>query len=251
MADLLQVVGWAVGAVAALHALMWKRDPRAALGWILLCLLVPWFGALAYVLLGVNRLATHGQKLGARWPASGDRAAAALAEAGGAGVRPAPTPPGLPAELVELSRIGERVTGLPLAGGNRLQPLHSGEQAYPAMLADIARARSSVWLSTYIFDTDGTGRAFVDALAAATGRGLDVRVIVDGIGQLYSWPRARRLLHARGVRVASFLPPRLYRPNLHMNLRDHRKLLLIDGEVGFTGGMNLGDRHLAGRLDDP
>ena len=65
MHDLLEALGWAVGALAALHALLWKRDPRAALGWIGLCLFVPWFGALAYALLGVNRLKTHGQRLGA------------------------------------------------------------------------------------------------------------------------------------------------------------------------------------------
>lgn len=242
MHDLLEVLGWAVGALAALHALLWKRDPRAALGWILVCLLVPWFGALAYALLGVNRLKTHGQRLGATWPAAGDQPLEADAGSAAHGQR---------GELAELARIGERVTSLPLVGGNAVQPLHNGEQAFPAMLEAIARSSRTAWLSTYIFDTDATGRAFIDALAAAAARGVDVRVIVDGIGEKYSRPRAARLLAARGVKVARFLPPRLLAPNLHMNLRDHRKLLLLDGALGFTGGMNIGDRHLAGRLDNP
>jgi len=244
--DWIRVAGWAVGAVAALHALLWKRDPRAAAGWMTVCLLVPWLGALAYALLGVNRLATHGQKLGERWPDPGPVPAGAAADAG-----PGPQHGGLAPDLVELSRVGGTVTRLPLVGGNRVQPLHGGEQAYPAMLSAIAQARRAVWLSTYIFDTDASGRDFIDALAAAAGRGLDVRVIVDGIGERYSRPRAGRLLEERGVRVGRFLPPSLLRPNLHMNLRDHRKLLVLDGERAFTGGMNIGDRHLAGRTENP
>jgi len=246
--DLLQMTGWAVGILAALHALLWKRDPRAALGWISFCLLVPWLGALAYALLGVNRLKTHAQQLGEDWPICDD-IAPGHAGAGSAGDPTCAVD--LPPELAALDHLGQRVTGLPLVGGNRVQPLHDGEQAYPAMLDAIGRAARTVWLSTYIFDTDGTGRAFIDALAAAAARGLDVRVIVDGIGEKYSRPRAAKLLRARSVQVARFLPPRLLKPNLHMNLRNHRKLLLLDGELAFTGGMNIGDRHLAGRLDNP
>jgi len=245
--DLLQMTGWAVGILAALHALLWKRDPRAALGWISFCLLVPWLGALAYALLGVNRLKTHAQKLGADWPVCAE-----VVTSGPGGLPEGATcAVELPPELAALAHLGQRVTGLPLVGGNRVQPLHDGEQAYPAMLDAIGRAARTAWLSTYIFDTDASGRAFIDALAAAADRGLDVRVIVDGIGEKYSRPRAAKLLQSRGVQVARFLPPRLLKPNLHMNLRNHRKLLVLDGELAFTGGMNIGDRHLAGRLDNP
>ena len=247
MHDLLQMTGWAVGILAALHALLWKRDPRAALGWISFCLLVPWVGALAYALLGVNRLKTHAQRLGADWPTC------VVGAPGGPDDPPADATCAidLPRELDALAQLGERVTSLPLVGGNRVQPLHDGEQAYPAMLDAIGRAARTAWLSTYIFDTDATGRAFIDALAAAAARGVDVRVIVDGIGEKYSRPRAAKLLGASGVAVARFLPPRLLKPNLHLNLRNHRKLLLLDGELAFTGGMNIGDRHLAARLDNP
>jgi cardiolipin synthase len=241
--NLLQLTGWAVGILAALHALLWKRDPRAALGWICVCLLVPWLGALAYALLGVNRLKTQAQKLGEDRPTGASGAPGAAADPTGVVE--------LPPELAPLAHLGQRVTGLPLVAGNGVQPLHDGEQAYPAMLDAIGRATRTVWLCTYIFDTDSSGRDFIDALAAAATRGLDVRVIVDGIGERYSRPRAAKLLEERGVKVARFLPPRLLRLNLHINLRNHRKLLLLDGELAFTGGMNIGDRHLAGRLDNP
>ncbi|MGB5277055.1 MAG: phospholipase D-like domain-containing protein, partial [Gammaproteobacteria bacterium] len=72
----------------------------------------------------------------------------------------------------------------------------------------------------------------------------EVRVLLDGVGELYSFPRAGRLLKKQGIKVARFIPPRLLPPAIHINLRNHRKLLVVDGNLGFTGGMNIGDRHL-------
>ena len=119
------------------------------------------------------------------------------------------------------------------------------------MLREIDAARHHVFLSTYIFETNRTGREFVEALARAAGRGVETRVLIDGIGELYSRPRAGRLLAARGVKVARFLPPRTLLPEVHINLRNHRKVLLADGRVAFTGGMNIGGRHLADRTANP
>lgn len=239
--DLFDVSALLLGLGSALHALLWKRDPRSALGWISVCLLFPLAGALLYWLFGVNRIKTRGRKLRQRF-------APRRAEGDG---RPPRDPPALGGDLGKLLAVAQAVTHRPLVSGNRLELLHDGEQAYPAMRAAIDGATTSVHLCTYIFDTDGEGRAFADALAAAVARGVDVKVLVDGIGEKYSWPRASRLLRARGVPVVRFLPPSLLRPNLHMNLRNHRKLLVVDGRLGFTGGMNIGDRHLAARADNP
>ena len=118
------------------------------------------------------------------------------------------------------------------------------------MLEAIDAATGHIFLSTYIFETNRTGLDFVEALGRAVARGVDTRVIIDGVGERYSWPRVSRLLANRGVRVARFLPPRLIPPMLHINLRNHRKVLIADGQVAFTGGMNIGDRHLAERLDN-
>jgi cardiolipin synthase len=115
------------------------------------------------------------------------------------------------------------------------------------MLSAIAEARNSVCLASYIFATDVSGRAFVAALNDARLRGVDVRVLLDGIGELYNFPPVGRLLKRCRIRVARFLPPRLLPPSVHINLRNHRKLLVVDGSVAFTGGMNISDRHLRNR----
>jgi cardiolipin synthase len=93
---------------------------------------------------------------------------------------------------------------------------------------------------------------FVDALADCVRRGVDVRVIIDGVGELYGLPRrVGKLLASCGIRVARFLPPRLLPPALYINLRNHRKMLIVDGRVGYTGGMNISDRHLVEQPEPP
>jgi len=220
------------------HALLNKQDPRAALGWVAVCLLFhPAGGAILYWLFGVNRIHTRAQ----RWRQRGHWWLAphisALYD-----VRTIEMPHGLKQEVGALLAVSDRVSRRPVLGGNRVTILHNGEEAYPAMLDAIQAARRCVYLSTYIFDTDASGARFIDALGAAATRGADARVLVDGLGALYSLPPAIGRLRRAGVRAAWFLP---MTEGVHINLRNHRKLLVVDNAVGFTGGMNIGDRHLA------
>jgi cardiolipin synthase len=140
-------------------------------------------------------------------------------------------------------RIGEAMAGRPLVAGNRIEPLVNGEEAYPAMLQAIESAKEHICLASYIFDGGTAGKQFVAALVGAQTRGVEVRVLVDGFADFWYRPSAAQMLQDLGVTVARFLPPRLMPPMLHVNLRNHRKLLSVDGEVAFTGGMNIADRH--------
>lgn len=230
---------WAIVAVfAAGHALLHKRDPRSAWGWIAVCWLFPFAGSALYFFFGINRLHRYARRLGHRgrhalpYPAHPETAAAL------AGVDPG---------LADVAHVGRVLTDLPLLPGNRIEPLRNGEGAYPRMLAAIGQAQHSVCLATYLFDADDCGRAFIDALAAAQQRGVAVRVLVDGIGERYAWPTASHRLRRAGVPVARFNPPRLMPPSMHINLRNHRKLLWVDGRVAYTGGLNIGERHCIDR----
>ena len=213
---------------AAVHALLTKPDPRSALGWIVTCWLLPFAGTILYLLFGVNRVRTRARQLRAGQTTFG-------------GGISSPPPEDFAAQLI---RIGDTVTQRPRLPGNQVVSLENGENAFPLMLEAIRAARHSVWLSTYIFETDAVGREFIAALAAAAARGAQVHVLVDGIGEWYSWPHAVRLLRHAGVRAARFLPPRLAMPVFSLNLRNHRKLLIADGETGFVGGMNIGGREV-------
>ncbi len=226
---LLTAVYVCAAAAAAVHALLTKPDPRSTFGWIVVCWLFPLAGALLYALFGVNRVRTRARQLRAgvvtRLPAI---------------ERMAP----VDGFAAQLTHIGDAVTRRPRLSGNDVIELENGENAFPAMLAAIDSARTTVWMATYIFDTDAVGRQFITALASAAARGVQVRVLVDGLGEWYSWPHAVRLLRRAGVRAERFLPPRLFPPLLTLNLRNHRKLLLVDGDVGFAGGMNIGGREV-------
>ena len=228
-----------ISPLAALHALMFKRDSRAALGWIALCLLLPVAGPVLYTILGINRIRRRARRLELPGLHVGfERGRGRLPENSAT--------PGMPAKLQRFERLGARLSEHPVTAGNSVQPLINGDETFPAMLEAIDEATRSVFLSTYIFDSDEIGNAVIERLSAAQDRGVDVRVVVDGIGQSYSWPRAPRRLRGAGIRTAVFLPPRLLPPRLSINLRNHHKILVIDGHTAFTGGLNIGQRHELG-----
>ena len=231
----------ALSLLAVGHVLLNKRDPRAAFGWVVVCCVLPGLGAACYWLLGINRIRTRARD----WHAQLHRNGAAEAGFCSWSLRQGRSIAFSKEGYGALVSLADAVTRRPLLPGNRVVALHNGEQAFPAMLKAISEARESIYLASYIFDSDATGREFVEALKTAAERGLDVRVLVDGLGERYSLPVVRRLFKGSAVAFARFLPPSLSGRGLHFNLRNHRKLLIIDGRRGFTGGMNIGDRHLA------
>lgn len=224
----------------AVHALLYKREPRGAFGWIAVCVIAPLAGPLLYLFFGVNRTRSRAQRFSMPPLRSGER--------GESVAQLHPLPDDLPASFTELARSGRALSRHALVHGNQVEPLFNGEQAYPAMLEAISKARHHICLTTYLLDHDETGQSFCRALGEAAARGVSVRVLIDGVGEWYSWPRASRRLRRAGVRTARFLPPGLIPPSLSINLRNHHKILVVDESVGFTGGMNISDRH---RIDDP
>jgi cardiolipin synthase len=142
--------------------------------------------------------------------------------------------------------ISNRVTHRPLVRATHVQPLVTGAEAYTHMQDDIRNARRRVMLATYIFRTDAVGEEFIRVLKDAVERGVSTWVLVDGVGELYSVPWISRKLSEAGITHARFIPVRLLPPTLYINLRNHRKLLIVDGEVGYTGGMNIDRKHVVG-----
>ncbi|MGD0253931.1 MAG: cardiolipin synthase [Verrucomicrobiota bacterium] len=216
--------------LASAHALLHKRDTRAATLWIGFIWLLPVFGPLLYLVLGVNRIRRRAASLGVHKTFS----------------RPVPKDLGEPQpegaeHLKMLARAVSRVVARPLTAGNKIQPLVNGDEAFPAMLAAIESAQKSVSLSTYIFDNDTSGNQFVEALGRAVRRGVEARVLIDSAGARYSWPPITHKLRHVGVNTVRFLPSLAPWRVATVNLRNHRKALVVDGKIAFTGGINI--RH--------
>jgi cardiolipin synthase len=130
-----------------------------------------------------------------------------------------------------------------LRPGNQVDLLVDGEAAYPSMLQAIGSARSEIDLETYGMRGDGVGVRFVDALCARASAGVAVRVIVDAVGS-FGLPEAmRRQLAVAGAEIVDFHPVAPWRRRWGWSVRDHRKLLIVDGAMAFAGGMNLGDEY--------
>lgn len=220
----------AVAVVTAAHVVLNKEHARSAMGWIGLVWWVPLFGVLLYGLFGINRVERKARALGRRAP-SPDAPA---------------TTPDQDSLVPELSQFMGRISATPLSTGNEVGLLYDGDEAYPAMLRDIRAARRSVALATYMFGDDPWGQAFVDALGEAAARGVAVRVLIDGIGVSPIVSRIPRRLRARGVTTALFLFSWLPWKMAYINLRNHRKVLVVDGTIGYTGSLNLRAAHVRG-----
>ncbi|MDX1962366.1 MAG: cardiolipin synthase [Pirellulales bacterium] len=235
-----------------IHAVLNKRDTRSAILWVGLIYLTPLIGAVLYILFGVNRIERKAKRLRSRksYQRTFYKESRVPAEPSGENL------PAAARHLESLVPLLDTLTEQPLLEGNNCRPLWGGKLAYAEMLAAIGDARDSINLCTYIFDNDLLGKQFIAALAAAVQRGVAVRVLIDDVGSRYSWPTVVGPLRAAGVQVECFMRTFLPTRFAYSNLRLHRKIMVIDGQTGFTGGMNIRagtcgeDPHRCAPLED-
>ena len=236
---LLALAGMLLAVGTAGHAIMRKQDPAAATAWVLSIILLPFVGPLLYLWLGINRIHKRARRLRrgqTLFRRTSDDFECLATDFHTSEVDDL-------ARMATLVRLVDQAVDRPLLEGNAVHPLVDGDEAYPAMLAAIDGAEQTVSLSTYIFDNDAAGRRFVQALARAVERGVKVRVLVDGVGVIYSWPPIVRGLRKAGVPTAVFMRTLVPWLLIHSNLRNHRKILVVDGRIGFTGGINIRACH--------
>ena len=221
-----------VSIVTSGYVVLYKRDSRSAVIWVAFIWLAPIIGSIAYLAFGVNRVRLRARALRGRstWYQPVPPTISCAPEHSGEI---------LPRELDSLKTLAEftgKVGEKPLVPGNHLDILVNGDEAYPEMLEAIRAARRTISFCTYIFDNDAVGKKFADALGRAVARGVQVRVLIDDAGARYSWPSIAKLLRDLNVPTVRFMPTLAPWRLMTMNLRTHRKIMVVDGTVGFTGG---------------
>ncbi len=229
-ADATLAVGLVLAVCVTIHILLHKREVASAVGWIGLVWFAPILGAITYLIFGVNRVRRRARQLRPQDNRPGSPLARQSPEVGH--------------ELDPLAHGIGRITGRPLLAATVVQTYHNGDEAYPPMLAAITAATRSVGMSSYIFRDDIWGGRFIQALTDAQSRGVAVRVLIDGIGGGWLLSRTYYQLRRNGVTAARFMHSLLPWRMPFVNLRSHKKILVVDGSVGFTGGLNIADENV-------
>ena len=230
-ADVMLALGLLIAIAVTLHVLLRKREVGSAVGWIGFAWFAPITGGISYFIFGINRVQRRAQRLRGAEQRRNPRDAW-------------PAPEGGDDHLEPLERGIARITGRATLPGNHVTTYNDGDEAYPPMLAAIAKARRSIAMSSFIFHDDVWGGQFIEALAASQARGTEVRVLVDGIGGGWLTSPAYHALQSRGVPVVRFLHSPLPWRMPFLNLRCHKKILVLDGALGFTGGINIADQNV-------
>jgi cardiolipin synthase len=203
------------------------------MAWLILILAVPYLGLVAFLLFGSTSVGRHRSAVQAR-------VNAAVVEAAG----PALTDPGAerPDRVEGLARLNRRLAALPMVGGNTVEVLPDYEESIAQMTAAVSGARTFVHVEFYILMWDEMTNPFFEALVAAADRGVEVRVLFDHLGtkRVPGYKTMLQRLESSRVRWAPMLPVGLRRGGLRRpDLRNHRKILVVDGEIGFVGSQNM------------
>lgn len=156
-------------------------------------------------------------------------------------VTPSSGPANASSRLNALAAMEEAVTGSPLIKGNKVSLLFDGPQTMTAMIEAIGQARSTINFETYIFDQDQLGQRFADLLIEKQRAGVQVNIIYDSVGSIGTPTEFFERMRASGIRLVEFNPvnPLKRFGRWQLNHRDHRKILVVDGKVAFTGGVNI------------
>ena len=235
------------------HALRHRRRADSTLLWLFVTWSLPVIGALLYAAFGVDRVPRERWQRGVQRRVRMDGARDAtpddvLPEAywrsmGRAAATPADE------WTRELDRpLAAMLENYPLLGGNRITPLLTGDEAFPKMLDAIREARHHVHLQSFIVGNDAVGREFMEAVAAKARAGVRVRVLYDRFGSSHAlWGGLfRKYRKTPNLAIAGWTQSNLFRKQLHFNLRNHRKALIVDGRIGFMGGVNLNEYSRSG-----
>ncbi len=222
--------------IGMLVVVPFRRSPDAAKGWLLLIFFEPTIGIALYLLIGRPRLPALRRERSEEFIANAEPIYRRLARSP-AIYHPEPGP-----ELAPAVRLAEALGDMPILGGNAIEVLTDYEEIIDRLVADIDAAQRNVHLLFYIFADDSVSARVVDALARAVERGVACRVLADSVG---SRPAFRKMLprfSAAGIAAAETLPVGfLRRHTARLDLRNHRKIAVVDGRVGWTGSLNIVD----------
>jgi cardiolipin synthase A/B len=247
--ELTVLLGTFLGPVLTVCTILWvlssRKEATSTVAWCLMLILVPLLGPIIFYVLGyqhISRPLKRKQRHKRRFRDNKSSASINWNQTGpGTEVAPRRCEPD--PEWEQFAQLAQRYEAAPLTSGNYLEHYETGDPAFAAMLESIWNAREHIHLETFIFQPDDLGALFVEALTARAKTGVQVRLLYDAMGSLHLHGSFLRVLQEAGGHVSVFLPISPLRRRLQVNMRNHRKLLVVDGRVGYIGGLNVGDEY--------
>ncbi len=210
-----------------------RRSPEAAKGWLIFVMVLPWIGLLVYLVIGRPSLPKWRLDRFERFPTALAPIRTRLQ------ALPAPALPQIPATFEPSVRLATSLGTMPILGGNEVELLGDYDATLARIAADIDAARHSVHLCFYIFGDDHATAPVIRSLGSAVARGVACRVLIDGFGSKHSLKRILPRLAAVGVDARVALPVKFGRKAARFDLRNHRKIVVVDGRIGYTGSQNM------------
>jgi cardiolipin synthase A/B len=234
---LIMVLGYGLGILNAAHAVMHVRSSRGAVAWSVALITLPFITMPLYWIFSRNKFQGYAEALRRAYVKHREDVHEAYEEIFQYKVEPLP-------EWKTLQVLADEFKMLPFTGGNTVELLVNGKPAFDAMLEAIAAAKDYIFLQTYAIDDDEIGNRFKNALIAKANQGIRVFFLYDGLGSIELARSFVKSLRKQGIQVGAFKSTKGRGNRFQLNFRNHRKILIVDGEVAFTGGLNIEDQYL-------
>lgn len=235
--SILLIIAYVVSILSAISLIFIERkEPNTTWAWLLILFVLPGVGFIIYLIFGQN---LSRQKIFREKKVVDEKKSKVLMEK-----FKEEKEKGASSEFMELVRMNYTHSGALYTEGNSLTTFIDGEKKFEALINDIRDAKEFIHIEYYIFRMDSLGKTLIDELSKKVKDGVEVRFVVDAMGSKSIRNKDIKYIRSLGIKFHIFFPGILPLINIRLNFRNHRKIVVIDGEVGYVGGFNVGDEYV-------
>lgn len=235
--SILLIIAYVISILSAISLIFIERkEPNTTWAWLLILFVLPGVGFIIYLIFGQN---LSRQKIFREKKVVDEKKSKVLMEK-----FKEEKEKGASSEFMELVRMNYTHSGALYTEGNSLTTFIDGEKKFEALINDIRDAKEFIHIEYYIFRMDNLGKNLIDELSKKVKDGVEVRFVVDAMGSKSIRNKDIKYIRSLGIKFHIFFPGILPLINIRLNFRNHRKIVVIDGEVGYVGGFNVGDEYV-------
>ena len=236
--SILLIIVYVVSIVSAFSLIFIERkEPNTTWAWLLILLVLPGVGFIIYLFLGQN---LSRQKIFREKKVIDERKSKELLDK----FKEEKRSRGMSEEFIDLIRMNYNNSGALYTSGNKVTTFIDGEKKFEALINDIREAKKFIHIEYYIFRMDNLGKAIINELKKKVQEGVEVRLLVDGMGSKSLRKKDIKYIKSLGIKFHTFFPVVIPYINVRLNYRNHRKIVVIDGKCGYVGGFNVGDEYI-------